>query len=310
MCQAPSSCPPRLVPAASPAAPEGPEIPAGYESEYATVNGFEMHYLRGGSGSPVVLLHGFPQTSSAWSHQLGPLAEDHTVIAVDLRGTGDSGIPEDGYDTTQMAHDVHDLLTRLGLNDGIQIVAHDVGLWVAYPYAATWPTEVERMAVLDAPLPDESFFRWPAANADGSPSAWHFGFFQEDPLAEQLIAGNEREFVEGLVRQWLVEDSAFTEDEYEFYADHLREPERLTAWMEVYRALGESAAQNERLQAQGPLTMPILAIGGEEAVGAGVGEQWKQYASNVDGRVMEDTGHWIAEERPAELTRILRTFLE
>ncbi|MCP2266904.1 alpha/beta fold hydrolase [Promicromonospora thailandica] len=287
-----------------------PEIPAGYTSNYANVNGFTMHYLRGGSGSPIVLLHGFPQTSSAWSHQLGPLAEDHTVIAVDLRGTGDSGIPKKGYDTAQMAKDVHALLVKLGLNDGIQVVAHDVGLWVAYPYAAMWPDEVERMAVLDAPLPDDSFFQWPAANADGSPSAWHFGFFQEDPLPELLIGGKEQIFVEGLVTQWLAVDSAFSDDEYEFYADYLAEPGRLTAWMEVYRSLGTSAAQNKAFQAEGLLPMPILAIGGEQAVGAGVGEQWEKYASDVDGRVMEDTGHWIAEERPRELTQILRTFLQ
>jgi hypothetical protein len=105
--------------------------PIGYQSNYARVNGFRMHYLRGGSGSPVVLLHGFPQTSAEWEPQLQALAENHTVIAVDLRGTGDSSVPETGYDTSQLADDVHTLLAHLNLDKGIQIVAHDIGAWIA-----------------------------------------------------------------------------------------------------------------------------------------------------------------------------------
>ncbi|WP_413100796.1 alpha/beta fold hydrolase [Streptomyces sp. Inha503] len=100
-----------------------------------------MHYVRGGSGSPVVLLHGFPQTWAEWREELGPLAKDHTVIAVDLPGTGESGFPKSGYDTAQMAKDVHSLLEQLRLNKGIQVVGHDIGLWVAYPYGAQWPRE-------------------------------------------------------------------------------------------------------------------------------------------------------------------------
>lgn len=285
-----------------------PRPPAGYKSKYAKVNGFNMHYLRGGSGSPIVLLHGFPQTSAEWTHQLGPLAEDHTVIAVDLRGAGDSGVPKDGYDGVQLARDVHALLTQLGLNDGIQIVAHDVGIWAAYPYAAMWPSEVERMAVMEAPIPDETIFQGPAITADGSHSAWHFGFFQEE-LAEKLIAGQEREFVEGFIGLIVTEPDAFSPEEYEYYARFLREPGRLKAWMEVYRALPENAAQNKQLRAKGKLTMPILAIGGEKLLGASVGDQWKKYATNVEGVVFPGAGHWITEEQPEELTQMLREFL-
>lgn len=287
---------------------DAPRPPAGYKSRYAKVNGFNMHYLRGGSGSPIVLLHGFPQTSAEWTHQLGPLAEDHTVIAVDLRGAGDSGVPKDGYDGVQLARDVHALLTQLGLNDGIQIVAHDVGIWAAYPYAAMWPSEVDRMAVMEAPIPDETIFEGPALTADGSHSAWHFGFFQEE-LAEKLIAGQEREFVEGFIGLIVTEPSAFSPEEYEYYARFLREPGRLKAWLEVYRALPENAAQNKRLRAKGKLTMPVLAIGGEKLLGASVGEQWKNYATNVEGVVLPGAGHWIPEEQPDELTHMLREFL-
>jgi pimeloyl-ACP methyl ester carboxylesterase len=297
-----------VAPVASTASPGDARPPAGYTSNHAKVNGFRMHYLRGGSGSPIVLLHGFPQTWSEWSDQLGPLAEDHEVIAVDLRGTGDSGVPRKGYDTAQMAKDVHALLTELGLNDGIQIVAHDIGAWVAYPYAAMWPDEVERMALMEGPIPDESIYSYPALNADGGPSIWHYGFFQQD-ISEGLVEGNERELVEGFIGQFLGHESAFSPADYEFYARYLREPGRWDAWLKMYRALHVNVDQNARFQADGKLAMPILAIGGELSLGESIGDQLEQYATDVDAQVLEGSGHWVTEERPEELTRMLRTFL-
>ncbi|MCP2263247.1 alpha/beta fold hydrolase [Promicromonospora thailandica] len=282
--------------------------PAGYSSHHARVNGFRMHYLRGGSGSPVVLLHGFPQTWAEWRDQLGPLAEDHTVIAVDLRGTGDSGVPKGGYDTVQLAQDVHDLLTQLGLNDGIQIVAHDIGAWVAYPYAAMWPDEVERMALMEGPIPDESIYGYPALDAAGGPSIWHYGFFQQE-ISETLVEGSERELVEGFIGQFLGDPSAFGPADYEFYARYLREPGRWDAWLKMYRALHVDVEQNAELQARGPLPMPILAIGGEKSLGTYIGTQLEEYASDVETRVLPGAGHWVTEERPHELTQMLRTFL-
>ena len=176
--------------------------PIGYQSNYARVNGFRMHYLRGGSGSPVVLLHGFPQTSAEWEPQLQALAKNHTVIAVDLRGTGDSSVPETGYDTTQLANDVHTLLAHLKLNKGIQIVAHDIGAWIAYPYAAMWPTEVSRMVVMEGPIPDRSLYTFPAFPPEGELSTWHLGFFQKD-FAQDLVRGHERDLVKGFIeRRW------------------------------------------------------------------------------------------------------------
>ncbi|PUB24916.1 pimeloyl-ACP methyl ester carboxylesterase [Promicromonospora sp. AC04] len=288
--------------------PDRTRVPAGYESHYAHVNGFRMHYLRGGSGSPVLLLHGFPQTWAEWHHQLGPLAADHTVIAVDLRGTGDSEVTSDGYDTVQMADDVHALLTQLGLNDGIQIVAHDIGAWVAYPYAARWPSEVDRMALLEGPLPDETVYDYRALDPDGGPSIWHYGFFQAD-IAEGLIAGNERALVEGFIGQFLGDQTAFAAVDYEFYAERLRRPGRVEAWVKMYRSLAVNIQQNKQLQAAGPIGMPILAVGGEKSLGKSIGTQLERYATQVDTRVLAGAGHWVTEERPHEVTELLRTFL-
>ena len=282
--------------------------PDGFQSKYAQVNDFRMHYLRGGSGSPVVLLHGFPQTSAEWEPQLEALAKDHTVIAVDLRGTGDSSVPQKGYDTAQLADDVHKLLTRLNLNKGVQIVAHDIGAWIAYPYAAMWPDEVSRMVVMEGPIPDRSLYTFPAFPAEGALSTWHLGFFQKD-FAQDLVRGHERDLVKGFVEQYLAVDGAFDDRDYEFYARYLREPGRFKAWMNMYQALHTDIAQNEKFRKAGLLQMPILAVGGEEALSDAVGTQWQGYAADVETQVMADTGHWLTEERPQELTTMLLKFL-
>ncbi|MEU9547176.1 MULTISPECIES: alpha/beta hydrolase [Streptomyces] len=285
------------------------EPPAGYSSEFAKVNGFQMHYMRGGKGSPVVLLHGFPQTWAEWRPQMDALAKEHTVIAVDLRGTGDSGVPKEGYDAVQLAKDVHVLLKQLGLHDGVQVVAHDIGLWVAYPYAAMWPSEVKGMAVMEGPIPDERIYSFPALAPKGGLAVWHLGFFNEK-LADKLIPGHERDLVETFITQYLTVKKAFTPAEFEFLADYLREPGRLNAWMQMYRELHTDVAQNKRFKSQGPLNMPILAIGGEDALGASIGDQWKEYATDVDAKVLRGSGHWVTEERPRELTSMLLNFLK
>ncbi|GAA3091353.1 CFTR inhibitory factor Cif [Pseudonocardia yunnanensis] len=274
------------------------------------VNGFRMHYMQGGKGSPVVLIHGFPQTWTEWRQQMGPLSETHTVIAVDLRGAGDSEVTESGYQTAQMADDVHQLLTQLKLNNGVQVVGHDIGLWVAYAYAAQWPSEVRRMAVMEAPIPDETIYSYPALEANPqTPSAWHFGMFQL-PLAEQLIAGHEGPFVRGFIGEYLANKPAFSSADYDFYAHYLKEPGRTTAWMRIYRQLREDVQRNAKFAAEGKLKMPILAIGGQASFGGGIADQWRNYAENVDGQVLEGSGHWVTEEKPQEVTAMLQSFLE
>jgi pimeloyl-ACP methyl ester carboxylesterase len=286
------------------------ESPPGFQSEYAAVNGFRMHYVKGGNGPPVVLIHGFPQTWAEWRQQMGPLSETHTVIAVDLRGTGDSEVTENGYQKAQMADDVHQLLTQLKLNNGVQVVGHDIGLWVAYAYAAQWPSEVRRVAVMEAPIPDESIYNYPALEENPeTPSAWHFGMFQL-PLAEQLIAGHEGPFVQGFVGEYLGNKSAFSLADYDFYAHYLKEPGRTTAWMSMYRQLREDVQQNAKFAAEGKLKMPILAIGGQASFGGSIADQWRSYAENVDGQVLEGSGHWVTEEKPQEVTALLQSFLE
>src|SRR5512138_2325401 len=122
------------------------------ESKFANVNGARLHYLlQAGHGDPVVLLHGFGQSSQMWRPLMRELAHDHTVVAVDLRGAGESDAPEEGYAKAAMAGDVHELVRLLGF-DKVSVVGHDIGLMVAYAYAVQFPTEVKRIALLDAPF--------------------------------------------------------------------------------------------------------------------------------------------------------------
>ncbi|KUJ33513.1 alpha/beta hydrolase [Streptomyces sp. NRRL F-5122] len=301
----------RSTAAQSPSPYPQAQPPAGFRSKYAEVNGFRMHYVRGGKGPPVVMIHGFPQSWTEWRQQMVPLSKTHTVIAVDLRGTGNSQVTKSGYDAAQLARDVHQLLKQLGLNKGVQVVAHDLGVFVAYGYAAQWPSEVRSMAVMEAPIPDDSVFSFPVLNADpNKPAAWHFGLFQL-PLAEHLIAGHERVLVEDMITEYLAGNkSPFTASDYDFYAHYLKEPGRTTAWMSVYRQIRTDVQQNKEFLAQGKLKMPILAVGGEDSFGRMVPDQWRNYAVNVQGRVLKNSGHFVTEEKPREVTAMLQSFLQ
>jgi pimeloyl-ACP methyl ester carboxylesterase len=220
-------------------------------------------------------------------------------------------LSKSGYQAAQLARDVHQLLKQLRLNNGVQVVAHDIGVWVAYDYAAQWPSEVRRMAAMEAPIPDDSVYGSPVLNANPeSPSAWHFGMFQL-PLAEHLIAGHERVFVQDMITEYLAGNkSPFTPSDYDFYAHYLKEPGRTTAWMSVYRQLRADVQQNKEFLARGKLKMPILAVGAQDSFGGMIADQWRDYAVNVDGRVLKDSGHFVTEEKPQEVTAMLQSFLQ
>ena len=145
----------------------------------ASVNGIQMHYLIGGQGDPVVLLHGWPETWYAWHKVMPALAKNYTVIAPDLRGLGDSSKPPTGYDGKTLAEDIHQLVGKLGFKT-IFLVGHDIGSFVVYPYAAAHPSEVRRLVVMDVPPP--GFFPPPSVN--GGPLLWWIIFHQTPDVPE------------------------------------------------------------------------------------------------------------------------------
>src|ERR1700693_3931316 len=159
------------------------------QSKFAEVNGVRLHYLVSGKGDPVVLLHGYAETSHMWLPLIAKLADKHTVIAPDLRGFGESAAPPDGYTKTAMAQDIHALVKSLNYGR-IRLVGHDIGLMVSYAYAAQYPSEVERLVLMEAFLPGIGDWNSVFLLRD----LWHFHFYGKTPLA--LVTGRERIYLE------------------------------------------------------------------------------------------------------------------
>lgn len=298
-----SSPPPADEAAVLPAA-----VPTGFESGTATANGVRLHYVRGGSGYPVVLIHGFGQTWYEWRKVMPALAERYEVIAPDLRGMGDSAPAKSGFDKRTAAEDVYQLLQRLGL-ESVRLVGHDVGVMVAYAYAAAHPEEVRRLVLFEGVIPDESIYTFPSITPKGE-GLWDFGFFMAGyGMAEFLVSGRERGFLERFFRILAHNQDAFTDADLDEYARTQRDPAKLRASFEYFRAFPEDVAQN-REYARTKLRMPVLALGGEYSPGNVIVEQAKRYATDVRGGVVPGSGHWIPEERPEDFQQQLLEFFD
>ena len=282
-------------------------VPADFTETTAPANGITINYVHGGAGPTLVLLHGYPQTWYMWRKLLPALAEHFTVIAPDLRGSGGSDAPADGYAKSILAEDVHQLLVGLDVADEVSVVGHDIGTMVAYAYAAAHRDSTSRLVLIDSPLADESLYEFPSLTAQG-PGLWNFGFFSlQNGLPERMVAGREATWVDGFV-DWLevvkggVDAEAIAE-----YAAQLRQPGHTRASFEYFRAFHADAAETSHHRDR-PLTMPVLAIGAEGTLGQMVHDQIVRYATDVTGHIAP-TGHWVAEEDPAYLTARLLTFL-
>ncbi|MFJ8579080.1 alpha/beta fold hydrolase [Micromonospora sp. NPDC093277] len=283
-------------------------MPAGFTEQRARVGDVTWNYVRGGRGPTVVLLHGYPQCWRMWRHLLPELAESYEVIAPDLRGFGDSDAPPDGYDKKTVAAELHGLLSGLGLAEEIRLVGHDLGTMVAYAYAAAQPDSVARLVLTEAPIPDESIYAIPALTAAG-PAVWNFGFFNvPNGLPEQLVAGREALWVDRFSDSIMVNKGSLGPDVIEEYARHLRDEAHLRAGFGYFRAFGRDVEDNAAYRSN-RLPMPVLAVGARASLGPQVAEQVRRYADTVTGEVVEDCGHWLFEERPAELAALLLPFL-
>jgi pimeloyl-ACP methyl ester carboxylesterase len=269
---------------------------------FADVNGVRLHYLVAGQGDPVVLLHGYTQTSHMWRPLMAKLAGTHTVIAPDLRGIGQSSIPADGYTKAAMARDIHALVQSLG-HERIRIAGHDIGLMVAYAYAAQYPSEVDRIALLDAFLPGVGNWRdvWLLRDL------WHFHFYGETPLA--LVDGRERIYFEHFWNDFAADRMrSVPERDRRIYAEAYARPGGMRAGFEIFRAFERDAEEFARF-AQTPLSMPMLVLTGEKASGDVLIQQGRLVATNVEGVVVRGSGHWLMEEAPDQVIPKLVEFL-
>ncbi|MCE7082574.1 alpha/beta fold hydrolase [Streptomyces sp. ST2-7A] len=262
-------------------------IGPGFHHGKVRVDGGTLHYVRGGSGPPLVLLHGWPQTWWGWSKVMPELAHNHTVIAFDLPGAGSSGIPAGGYDKVTTANRIREGVRKLGF-DKVSILSHDTGALVAYPYARDYPEEVERLAVLETPLSGfglEDFYG----------ISWHLGFNQTAaPIPETIMDNKDVPTYLG----WLFSGARHPDRiDQQVYFRAYSHSARRSAGYEYYRAFAADAADNQA-NADRRLPMPVLAMGAEFAFGPLVANSFDQVGDDVRGVVAPDSGHWIPEENP------------
>ena len=267
-----------------------------------TIDNVQLHYLTAGHGpATVILLHGFAETSRMWRPIIPTLAEKFTVIAPDLPGIGDSSIP-DKIDMLEAAKKIHALARSLKI-DKARVVGHDIGLMVAYAYAAQFPNETEKLAVMDAFLPGVPGWE-PIYNA---PNVWHFRFNGEYP--EKLVQGRERTYFEYFWNVLAADKTrSIPEADRKAYTAAYSKPGRMrAAW--TYFASWPQLAKDFAQLSQTKLTMPVLSIGGEKSLGNELAAQMKLVADSVTVIVLPNTGHWILEEEPKETTDALVNFL-
>ena len=266
------------------------------------VDGVRLHYLTAGKGPAVILLHGYAETSRMWRPILPVLAERFTVIAPDLPGIGDSAIPADGLDMKSAALRIHGLARKLGVEKA-RVVGHDIGLMVAYAYAAEFPAETEKLVVMDAFLPGVEGWE-PIYN---SPDYWHFRF--HGPTPEALVKGRERTYFEYFWNDLAADKNrSLPEADRVAYAEAYARPGRMRAAWAYFASFAQTAKDFAPL-ARTKLTMPVLSIGGEKSLGDALAQQMKLVASDVTVVVVKGSGHWIMEERPKETTEALLKFL-
>ncbi|NIG54529.1 alpha/beta fold hydrolase [Chitinophaga sp. Cy-1792] len=278
-----------------PAAP-----PANFKSQYMDVNGVKIHYVIGGKGDPLVLVHGFGQNWYMWNRVLPALAVHFTIIAPDLRGVGESGKPASGYDKKNMAKDIHELVNKLGYNS-INLAGHDIGLMVAYAYAAQYGDEVKKVAFLDALLPGIEPV-W----SDSKDKLWWFGFFGW-PASGQVVAGKERIF---LTNFWPVVghvQNAFTTAESEEFIRAYSVPGATTGSFSWFAAFPQDARDNLQLS-QHKLTMPVLAMGGEYQSAPFLADHLRLVANDVKEVKIMGAGHWLVQEQTAPVLKGLMDF--
>jgi pimeloyl-ACP methyl ester carboxylesterase/uncharacterized RmlC-like cupin family protein len=274
-------------------------------SQFVTVNGVKLHYLQssGGTETPIVLLHGYAQTSHMWRPLMLKLAARHTVIAPDLRGAGASGKPESGYDKKTMAQDIHALVRSLGFSK-VKLVGHDIGLMAAYAYAAQYPREVESIVLMDAFLPGVGDWTKVWLLRD----LWHFHFYGEVPL--KLVTGRERVYFEHFWNDFAADRArSVSERDRQVYAAAYAQPGGMRAGFEYFKAF-EQDAKDFAGFAKHKLPMPMLVLSGEKASGEFLIEQGRLVANDVRGVLIEGSGHWLIDEAPEQTMSELVTFLD
>src|ERR1700682_3992769 len=280
-----------------------PSLPSSFQQRTIhSPEGADIFVRSGGSGPVVVLIHGYAENSDSWAPLAADLVKDHTVVVPDLRGIGRSSKPADGYEKKTQAKDMRAVVTSLGF-DKTFVVAHDIGNMVAYAYAATYPDKVERLVVMDAPIPGID----PCTQILLTPGVWHFNF--HGPDAERLVAGRERIYFDRIWNDFTGDPSKPDEATRNFFAATYAQPGGMRAGFAQFTAFSQDAKDNKIFE-QVKLTMPVLAVGGEKSFGPLQAVIMRHVATNVEEVVVAGSGHWLMEERPTYTVNLIRKFLD
>jgi pimeloyl-ACP methyl ester carboxylesterase len=299
------------VPAYAAATQDDPRFQKTFQHKFADVDGVRMHYVKGGSGTPVVLIHGWPQTWYGWWPIMPELAKRHTVYAVDLPGLGDSTGSPSRYDKATLAQYVHKLIaTQLGVPDA-RVIGHDFGAAVAFQYASQFPDDTARLSYLDLPLPG------PAIDARTYRSlSWHIAFHSQRRVPEAVVGDDVREYLAlfypqvsfgGAAFGGTSDRSPFTGAEIDEYARTYSRRKVLSGGFELYRALDKDVRDTV---AAAPVRVPTLlmtAQGQLEAIQGTVAPRMTNIVRAVD---VPKAGHWLVEENPRFVTAELLRFLD
>jgi pimeloyl-ACP methyl ester carboxylesterase len=289
---------------------QAPGLPPGFTDTFSSriveAGGLRQHVVIGGEGPPLLLVHGWPESWYAWRFVMPALAETHTVVAVDQRGMGLTGKPEDGYDAGTVAEDLVALMDALGL-ERFGVIGHDTGVVISYALAADHPDRVDRLVVAEIPGPPGVSPSPPLfVPAPLNDRLWHIPFNRAGRIAEQLVEGREDIF---FGYEFAVQGGpALPQDVIDYYVANFTDPTSLRGGFGFYRDWDATLAQNAERVAR-PLQMPVLAVGGAESWGEHVAEGMRATASDVRAAVIAGAGHWVAEQAPEELLEALTGFL-
>lgn len=287
---------------AAPAAAQVRPFPAVFATRDISTNGVTIHTRVGGHGPAVVLLHGYGETGDMWEPLAARLVQDHTVIVPDLRGMGLSSHPAGGYDKKTQGQDVAGVLDALKVGK-VAVVAHDIGNMVAYAFTAEQPERVTKLVLMDAPLPGVG----PWDEILKNPLLWHFRF--GGPDMERLVKGRERIYLDRFWNEFSADPRHWDEASRRHYAALYARPGAMHSGFEQFHAFDQDAVDNKAFLAKGPLTMPVLAVGGDKSFGSTMAVVAQAAAANVKGVVIPGSGHWLMEEQPDATVAAIVDFL-
>jgi pimeloyl-ACP methyl ester carboxylesterase len=287
----------------APAAAKVEPFPAGFTTRDVAANGTTIHVRVVGHGPTVLLLHGFGDSGDMWAPLAARLVKDHTVVVPDLRGMGLSSHPETGYDKKNEAQDIAGVLAALKIDGPVALVTHDIGNMVGYAFAAQNRSRVARWVVMDAPLP--GLGHWNDVLLDHR--TWHFDFYGPDE--ERLVAGRERLYLDRFYNELSADPKHIDEATRAHYAARYSRPHAIHDAFSQFAAFREDAVDNRKFLAEGKLTMPVLAIGGEKSFGIGFANEIGFAADNVRALSIRDSGHWLMEEQPEATMDAILAFL-